>query len=274
MITHLPRELKLDGKSHNLTGLDPRFNHLNVVAYLPKVQGDQTELDKVIKHFKVNFTFAPDGDTLAPVPAAGATTPASPASVPVTTAVLPMAEVGVPVAAPAAAASPTATPPAPVPPKPEVKQFQVARGIILLAKPQEEIKPGIYMLAASLPMLSLAPYPSHTTAAAPADNGPAVQVPFEMDGVALSLDSRKKLADFARTVAHTKNVKGFAVVVRAYEGPGDTTHLLGAERLKRVAGFLRQQNLDLNAGYMKEVYIQTTGAQFISIKAITNDKQG
>ncbi len=229
LINKLPRELKLDKQLGALKEFDSAYEHINVVTYLPPT--DNVETDKLIKHFKVKFTFDDEdgansaeqaGDVIFPPASRGETI------------------VGL--------KQPDTTEKAP----------EVIKKAVIKVLPQEpKAKPVTRKMAKPAPK---------TSASSSVEK---VRLVFDMDESYVTAQHRKTVMDFINNVRqNNKEPEGFVFVVRSYEGPLDGEYLLGEVRLRLLTALLRQQDINVSRSRVTEIFVHTNKEQFIEIQPI------
>lgn len=88
---------------------------------------------------------------------------------------------------------------------------------------------------------------------------------FEADAVELSVKQRQQLIKLSERLTKSGIRDNFAILVSTYQNPfvGD----LGAQRLRAVRGFLRQLDINIDAGYQAVAYVNAINLdqQFVDI---------
>jgi len=252
LINRLPRELRLDDQMRKLKDLDSKYENMNVVAYFPP-DATVSGVDKVIKHFKVRFSFDGKSDLKRPEDAEKISVPFKPESeeaLPNDTLTVglikpPLPDANAPDVNPAAEVADTSTtvviPPAEKPAEPAAKPA---------AKPAK---------------------PEPKKVVAPKVSTRKLRLEYTADNTDLSLPQRQKLMQFIRQLREDNRVKDFVFVVRSYAGPFGDMSSLGEDRLHGITALMRQQDINVSHSGVTEIYIQSDADQFIELQALLKD---
>ena len=269
------------------------------MAYFPKEDDQEADLDKLIKHFKVNFLFegddleaggyamgeagqkgyvavdpmlTRDGIKIAQTP--NAATAKDPADIAKEVLEGPAGKTKKPKAKKTLEEEVTADH------KQEAAKPADDKAVAAKAKPEAKPKP-----AKATPPKAVKPKPAPVVAKAPAPRkeaskakpkattkkaAPNIKLAFNMDDVFLDMETRRELAKFAKELRDYKDkIAGYNIMIRSYFGPNGDQTAIGRERLERVITFLRQQDVDVTAGIVTEIHVQTLKDQFVSIEPVS-----
>ena len=254
LINRLPRELRLDDQMRKLKDMDNKYENMNVVAYFPP-DATVSGVDKVIKHFKVRFSFDGKSDLKRPEDAEKIAVPLKPESeetLPNDTLTVGLIKPPLPDVTPA-----------------EGNTVAEAEDTSVTAATTPAEKPAAP--AAEPAAAPAKPKPAPKKVVAPKVSTRKLRLEYTADNTDLSLPQRQQLMRFIHQLREDNRVKDFVFVVRSYAGPFGDMSGLGEERLHGITALMRQQDINVSHSGVTEIYIQSDADQFIELQALLKD---